>query len=71
LPQRKEAIAVAHDVLETLGEDALGFVAKKIEEAEAYRDGELVTKWLLVREAVQELLQRPHPLDGGPPESGR
>ena len=68
---REEVMTIARDVIEALGDDARDYVAKRIEEAEAYRDGKLVTKWLMVREAVQELLQD-HRLSGGdPPGSGQ
>src|SRR5437868_3023203 len=49
----------------------LTYVARKPKEADAARDGALVTKWLMVREAVRCLLQRPPPSDGDPVESER
>ena len=67
--QKREAVeAIARTLVDHAGEGALDFVKKKIEEAEAYRDGERVTKWLMVREAVQELL-RSRASDGDPPGS--
>ena len=54
--EREEARAIARELIEDRADDPHGFVAKKIEEAEAYRDGDRVTKWLMVREAVRELL---------------
>ena len=60
---RDEVMAIAREVIAAYGDDPNGYVAKKIEEAQDYRDGDRVTKWLLVREAVRELLRR------APPES--
>jgi hypothetical protein len=61
------AKTIARELVDGAGEAALDVVKKKIEEAEDYRDGERVTKWLMVREAVQELL-RSRASDGDPPE---
>lgn len=61
------AKTIALELVDGAGEAALDVVKKKIEEAEGYRDGERVTKWLMVREAVQELL-RARTSNGDSPE---
>ena len=59
--EREDVIAIARELIEARPDDPYGFVTEKIEEAEAYRDGNRVTKWLMVREAVRELLESPGP----------
>jgi len=48
-------MTIARELIEARADDPYGFVAEKIEEAEAYRDGRRITKWLMVREALREL----------------
>ena len=54
---REDAITVAHHIIARDRDDAERFVAAQLEDAEARRDGELITRWLLVREAVRDLLR--------------
>lgn len=65
MTQRDESVATALELIE-ICDDPLDFLERKIEEAESYRDGELVTKWLRVRRAVQELLQQSGSSGGDP-----
>lgn len=54
---REDAITVAHHIIARGRDDAERFVAERLEDAEARRDGDLITRWLLVREAVRDLLR--------------
>ena len=56
--QREDVVTVASMVLDVYGEHADAYLARRIEAAEAQRDGKLVTSWLLVREAVRELTRQ-------------
>jgi hypothetical protein len=66
MTDRDDTMAVAREVIAVCDGDPLDFLEKKIEEAESYRDGERVTKWLRVRQAVHELLQRGDSTADGP-----
>jgi hypothetical protein len=57
LGSREDAITVAHHIIARHRDDAERFVAEQLEDAEARRDGDLITRWLLVREAVRDLLR--------------
>ncbi|MBV8167599.1 MAG: hypothetical protein JO021_12455 [Alphaproteobacteria bacterium] len=54
---REDAITAAHHIVARHRDAAERFVAEQLEAAEARRDGELITRWLLVREAVRDLLR--------------
>ncbi len=60
---REDAITAAHNIVARHRDAAESFVAEQLEAAEARRDGELITRWLLVREAVRDLL-RDDPIRG-------
>jgi hypothetical protein len=56
--QREDVLTAAYLVLDAHGQHADAYLARKIEDAEAQRDGKLVTSWLLVREAVREMTRQ-------------
>lgn len=54
---REDAISDAHHIIARNRDDAERFVTARLEDAEARRDGALITRWLMVREAVRDLLR--------------
>lgn len=50
-------MTVAYHIIARHRDDAERFVSQQLEDAEARRDGDLITRWLLVREALRDLLR--------------
>ena len=55
--QREDIWTIAYCVVDRHGSDTAAYIARQIETAETLRDGLLVTKWLLVREALREMAE--------------
>ena len=54
--QREDILTAAHWALDRYGDAVEAYLAKEIESAHAERDGNAITKWLMVREAVRQLM---------------